>query len=388
MTAPYQRVQLFSGGGTRFGYYLGSYAALCEYDLKPDLIIASCGGSLAALLVDIAPDPKPLQALSISPELFNVVRANQPRVPNQANSQSRLLQTGYFPQAIKRWLLAKHYQRLNHFQRTDTHDSLLSELTNFAMFEIADEADWLKNLISLKDNAADTPHRFTNLTAPDIAIIASRLLPNHSATEPSLLQEVLFAPTNIAAQRKVNFDCPIHAYAPHRIAPSIHVLEKWDITQAVRASMADMYYLQPLQIDGLGWCLGGVIDLTPIELASQLGQRIFAETKAPYDKHLATPAIKRIFDFDPNSRLDAVHHFQPKHLQHHLQHNPQIYWLPFADNGKALAGQHVRKQINLRAGIVELMHPEYDGFVQQMQAQWHYGYERTRDFLERSRLSI
>ena len=146
--------------------------------------------------------------------------------------------------------------------------------------------------------------------------------------------------------------------------------------------MADMYYLQPLQIDGLGWCLGGVIDLTPIELASQLGKSIFAETKAPYDKHLATPAIKRIFGFDPNRRLNVVHNFK----SNHLQDNAQIHWLPFADNGQVLAGQHVRKQINLRAGIVELIHPEYDGFVQQMQAQWQYGYERTRDFLEHSRL--
>ena len=382
MTAPYTRVQLFSGGGARFGYYLGSYAALCEYDLKPDLIIGSCGGSLAALLVDIAPDPKPLQALSISPELFNVVRANHSRVPNKENRYSRLSKTGYFPQAIKRWRLAKQAQQLNYLHRTDTHDRLLSELHKFAMFEVADEADWLNNLIKLKSNSTDIADVLTTLTAPDIAIIASRLLPNHSATEPSLLQEVLFAPTNIVAQSQFSFDCPIHTYAPRRIAPSIYVVKKWDITQAVRASMADMYYLQPLQIDGLGWCLGGVMDLTPIELASQLGQRIFAETKAPYDKHLATPAIKRIFGFDPNSRLNTVHNFQPTHLQH----NAQIHWLPFADNGQALAGQHVQKRMNFRAGLIELIHPEYDGFVQQMQAQWRYGYERTRDFLEHSRL--
>ncbi|ALF60207.1 patatin-like phospholipase family protein [Psychrobacter urativorans] len=384
MTAPYTRVQLFSGGGARFGYYLGSYAALCEHNLKPDLIIASCGGSLAALLVDIAPEPKQLQALSISQELFNVVRASQPRVPNHGNRHSLLSKTGYFPQAIKRWLLSKHEHRLNHFHRTDTHDSLLSELQHFAMFDIIDEADWLESLMSLKDSTTNASYKFTALTAPDIAIIASRLLPAHASIAPAFLQEVLFAPTNIVAQSQFSFDCPIHAYAPQRIAPSIHMIEKWDISQAVRVSMADMYYLQPRYIEDLGWCLGGVIDLTPIELASQLGQRIFAETKAPYDKHLATPAIKRIFGFDPNSRLNAVHNFK----SNHLQHNAQIHWLPFADNGQALAGQHVQKRMNFRAGLIELIHPEYDGFVQQMQAQWQYGYERTRDFLEHSRLSI
>lgn len=112
--------------------------------ISDSLFIASCGGSLAALLVDVVPEPKQLQALSISPELFHMVRASQPRVPNQENSQSQLLKMGCFPQAIKRWLLAKQKQKLNHFQRTDSHDNLLSELYNFAIFEIADETNWLK----------------------------------------------------------------------------------------------------------------------------------------------------------------------------------------------------------------------------------------------------
>ena len=57
---PYERVQLFSGGGSRFGYYLGSYAALVAHDLTPDIIIGTCGGSLSAYLVQLAPDPKDL----------------------------------------------------------------------------------------------------------------------------------------------------------------------------------------------------------------------------------------------------------------------------------------------------------------------------------------
>ena len=63
---PYERVQLFSGGGSRFGYYLGSYAALVTHDLTPDIIIGTCGGSLSAYLVQLASDPKDLQQLMCS----------------------------------------------------------------------------------------------------------------------------------------------------------------------------------------------------------------------------------------------------------------------------------------------------------------------------------
>ena len=63
-----------------------------------------------------------------------------------------------------------------------------------------------------------------------------------------------------------------------------------------------MYYLPPTYIRMLGWCLGEVINLTPIELAAQLADTIFAETKAGYDSWLAAPAIQRVFDFDSNQR--------------------------------------------------------------------------------------
>ena len=58
-----------------------------------------------------------------------------------------------------------------------------------------------------------------------------------------------------------------------------------------------------------------------------------------------------------------------------------IHWLPFADNGKALAGQHVRKRINLKAGLIDLIHADYANFVKQMQAQWDYGHARTIAYL-------
>jgi hypothetical protein len=151
--------------------------------------------------------------------------------------------------------------------------------------------------------------------------------------------------------------------------------------------MADMYYLQPTFIEGLGWSLGGVIDLTPIELAAQFGSSVFAETKAGYDRVLAAPAIQRIFGFDPNERLAEVLSFKAdKNSTNDIEQN-KIHWLPFADNGKALAGQHARKRLNVRQGRIDLIHADYDDFVQQMQAQWHYGHQRTLKYLQANDLA-
>ena len=181
---------------------------------------------------------------------------------------------------------------------------------------------------------------------------------------------------------------PAHVFAEERIHQSVKILSQWDFSAAIRASMADMYYLPPTYIETLGWCLGGVINLTPIELACQLAETVFAETKACYDSWLAAPAIQRVFGFDPNRRLAQVHGFLPstESYQDNFENRSQLHWLPFADNGEQLAGQHVQKRFNLKQMTIELMHSDYDGFVQQMQAQWQYGYQRTAEYIKQQSL--
>ncbi|CAM3978325.1 patatin-like phospholipase family protein [Psychrobacter arenosus] len=418
METPYNSVQLFSGGGTRFGYYLGSYAALYERGHRPELILATCGGSLAALLVDLAPEPQQLQALMQSREFYEVIRASQPRRPLTNKAKTLGLSTqypDYFYNALKRWRLARQPHKLSQRQVKESHDELLAELQHLAMFEMGQNDEWLEALAQLKGSATPTStvqDKVQNTT--DIAMIASRLLPSVARPrqdanavpliEPNSvqLQEILFAPNKLTNYPKLSAEltCPTYPYAPHRITREVHTSYDWDIRQAVRASMADMYYLQPTHIDDLGWCLGGVINLTPIELACQLGQTVFAETKSPYDKHLAAPAIQRVFGFDPNERLNQVHshthsgvssrtldsdsHGHRSKAQTTAQ-STGIHWLPFADNGKALAGQHVRKRINLKAGLIDLIHADYANFVKQMQAQWDYGHTRTIAYLKQTK---
>ena len=142
-----------------------------------------------------------------------------------------------------------------------------------------------------------------------------------------------------------------------------------------------------------------MINLMPIELACQLGHSVFAETKAGYDSWLAAPAIQRVFGFNPNERLAQVHGYdltQPLSMtdsaktNHRVHANQaqkrQVHWLPFADNAQQLIGQNVQKRFNLKQMMVELIHSDYDGFVQQMQAQWQYGYQRTADYIKQQGL--
>ena len=388
---PYERVQLFSGGGSRFGYYLGSYAALVSHDLAPDIIVGTCGGSLSAYLVQLAPDPKDLQALMCSRELYRVITAIRHVAPDEANKRLKLR---YMTHALKRWRLSKQRDNGQGQRQADSYERLLSEVQQLAMFRIDNEQYWLDELSQFATSNNDSGN--TDKAAPEIAIIASRLYQAPADglyNEKLALQELLFAPpclpNFVSGLADEQITSPAHMFANGRIHPSVKVQTQWDFAPVIRASMADMYYLPPTHIAELGWCLGGVINLTPIELACQLGNSVFAETKAGYDPWLAAPAIQRVFGFDPNERLAAVHSYQPvsvSALTETINKNRQLHWLPFADNEQQLAGQNVQKRFNLKQMTVELIHSDYDGFVQQMQAQWQYGYQRTVNYIQQHKL--
>ena len=361
--------------------------------MTPDIIVGTCGGSLSAYLVQLAPDPKDLQALMCSRELYRVITAIRHVAPEEANKRLKLR---YMTHALKRWRLSKQKDNGQRQRQADSYERLLNELQQLAMFRIDNEQYWLDELswfaASIHGSAADK-------TTPEIAIIASRLYQSPTdglCNKKPVLQELLFAPPRLANLSNLvsgladeQITSPAHIFANGRIHPSVKVQTQWDFSPVIRASMADMYYLPPTHITELGWCLGGVINLTPIELACQLGDSVFAETKAGYDAWLAAPAIQRVFGFDPNERLAAVHGYQPISVLPRTDttnKNRQLHWLPFADNEQQLRGQNVQKRFNLKQMTVELIHSDYDGFVQQMQAQWQYGYQRTAGYIQQHKL--
>ena len=49
---------IMGGGGFRFGIYIGMDAALREAGKAPDVIVASCGGAIAAAIIHNLPEPQ------------------------------------------------------------------------------------------------------------------------------------------------------------------------------------------------------------------------------------------------------------------------------------------------------------------------------------------
>ena len=66
----YQRCMVFAGGGFRLGIYLGMYAAARDAGRAPDLLLATCGGAVAAPLVQALPDDAQRKAWLSSPQMY------------------------------------------------------------------------------------------------------------------------------------------------------------------------------------------------------------------------------------------------------------------------------------------------------------------------------
>lgn len=348
---PYRRALLMAGGGLRFGYYLGIYQALCDTGRRPDLVIGNCGGAMATALL--------LEALSNSSEtsrqsLIAVMNSRLLYETIGSITDKRSDSYGqYLMPALKRWCRYQLSHLLNRpIRHTHLTDKLIGNLTHHAIGHV--------------DGETHTPcWRFdeptSNPSATHVLILASQLSRVNAHhqwqgllwTSNPLLWQTLeeLTPTNIMAR-----------YSP-LICADYH-LANLPLSVMVRASITDMYYLPPLYHDDR--CLmGGVMDLTPIELACQLADVVYAEPKSPFDHVLAEPAIHHVFGFSPNARLQDVHDY--------MANNPQIRHLDTKDY------RRVRplfdKKPNLRQGRILAYHHDFDTFVQITAEQFAYGYD-------------
>ena len=67
---PYKRCLVMGGGGFRFGIYIGMYAALRQAGKAPDVLLASCGGAIAAAIIHNLPDPEAQRAWLSSEAMY------------------------------------------------------------------------------------------------------------------------------------------------------------------------------------------------------------------------------------------------------------------------------------------------------------------------------
>lgn len=334
---------VMAGGGFRFGIYLGMYAAACEAGQTPDVVLASCGGSIAAALIHREPDVARQRAWLASPEMYNFWTGITP-APSAT---------------IHRVLLAVAHRAMDPRPAPKVPD-----LFNH----------YLHALPPLP--ALPTPDAAQRL-GPDVVLVGSRLLYSPADVGQPRGQRKLFAQTVFCQARAAHLvdgmPAPLGGseWGNSAVAPLVATDTSMPLDMAARISVSDMYYFA-CHPRGDSHYMGGVVDLFPIELAHRLAHRVVMEFKAPFDQLMSVPAWRAVLGTDANQRLRQVH----------AQHADA--WIDTSDIMQALDKPYMRNVLDWRKNRVRLEHtPSYAEFVQHMDDHWNYGYARGREAFAR-----
>lgn len=328
----YSHCMVLGGGGFRFSYYLGAYAAAAGANNAPDLLLATCGGAIAAAVIQALPDDQARKGWVSSREMYDFLRDCQ---PSDAATVRRVISG-----AGRRWLQKERSPRIPDL----FHDYLF-----------------------------DLPRRIPLPPPPAhptvaVAIVGGKLLFGPDEVNQPRSGRKLFVETVFGGQRAaalLNGANAPAAAADNAIADTLCVDSHVSLADAVRVSISDMFYLPCFKV-GTKHYMGGVIDLVPMELAARLANRITAENKAPFNQVFAIPAIRAVLGVDGNARMREV---RGQHAE---------TWIDTSDVGTILKRHGAKKALSWKAPHIRLSLPDsYKDYVKDVHAQWQYGYDRA-----------
>ncbi len=332
---------VFAGGGFRFGIYLGMYAAARDAGRAPDVLLATCGGAIAAALVQALPDDAQRKAWLSSPQMYQFWGSLQPA--RQASLTNALLGA-----ARRKW--------------SRQPAPVVPDLFQDYLFEVPP-------VLPLPP--------VTAVSEVDVVTLGGKLLFGPADVgQPrcgrKLFAQTVFGPARAAALAQgmaSPFADP--GWGAHAVANTVLTDTTLPLDQAARMSITDFYYFPCHRFAGDHY-IGGVVDLFPIELAHRLADAVMIEFKESFDQTFSIPAWRAVLGLDGNQRLRQVNG----------QHAD--VWFDTSDVTAALPVEPVQRSLAWWRNRIVLAQPsDYAGYVQAMDAQWQYGYQRGQEALQR-----
>lgn len=324
---------VMAGGGFRFGYYLGMHAAAEDSGMAPDIILASCGGSLAAAIIHGLPDAAQRKQWLASQEMY--------RFMCSLRAAPHVRPLPVLGAALLRGLSRGRARRV-----PDVFDDYMFELPE------------------------TLPLPAANADGTALAIIAAKLLFGREQAGELRGERALFAEVVLGPDRACSLlqgwraPASFPAWSCGAVAPGLLLDSGMPVADAVRSSITDMLYFSCHPHGGEHY-MGGVIDLFPIEIAHGLARHVTMEAKPPFGQALAIPALRKVLGIDGNARLKHVH----------AQHAHA--WVDTSDISHALRGSGMQKRIDWLGNRIRLAMPAtLAEYVKDVDAQWQYGYQR------------
>ncbi|MFD1601768.1 patatin-like phospholipase family protein [Flavobacterium artemisiae] len=340
----YKRAMVFSGGGTRFAMYCGMFAAFEEKGLSPDLIIGVCGGSIAAAVINSFKTNSERKNYLQSRELFEFVQNTK------LTKERKLHRIGWYS-------LKKTYSKNRAPFIENVFDNYLVNMSQ----------DISLQLPSLSSQFAQ------NISC---IIIGSQILFDSLDTgkarkNKKLYKKILFTDPITAQKIDLNtIKIQSKNYELSAVDSSIEILTDVPMQKAMRISVSDMFYVEPVLYQNQYYA-GGAVDLVPIELALEVADEVIFENKNSYT-NVEESLVRAVFGFSGNQRLDEI------------EKKAVNYWIDTTDATQALNGHYCQKKIDWKNFEIKIDLPDsYEKFVNDIGKQWQYGYDKALKALQK-----
>ena len=339
MNAKFENAFILSGGGTRLMIYLGMYAALEKLHLKPNAIIGTCGGAIAATVINAFPDTASRKEYLKSKEYFKFI------TKQRLTKEKKLFKIGLLS-------LQKIVDKRNAPYIEDVLNRYLMEMPQ----------DLSKELPSLKDT------NFSNKIPTLILgsqIIFSPKEVKQKRNNTKLYQKVIFTDPETAKKIAIpEIVISSKNYKNSAVAEMPKIITNKTVLASARISISDMFYVPPVFSEG-NYFAGGAIDLVPIELAKHIANTVFTEAKQKYSP-VEEALVRAVLGYSGNKRLIEIERFTPN------------YQIDTRNIKKELERHYIKKKIHWKKQEICFEYPKnYQQFREDMDKQWEYGFQQT-----------
>jgi len=333
----FERVLVYPGGGFQFAMFLGMLDGLESQGERPDVVIGSCGGAVAAAIATTIGSSAERKAFVESPAFFRVLRS------------ATVEDTGLGAVLGRLWSLNWH----------QWFGDRVPDVFNGTLVSLP---------ARVPVPVLDRPFGASGIRA---VIVAARVKfqpaeVGNPRNGRKLYQEVFFTDAETAGDLG-GFDSPIARLFPESaVGGATEVIRDRHPGEAARVSITDPFYLNPVALDDGHYYLTGAIDLYPVEVAQRLAKRILMPFPSGFKSFAERKAIKNTFDYDNTRRLQYV------------TGGSVARWIDISDADRLYAEHGFDPRFHVWSLSVKSGVPEgYEEYRRAVQAQWAYGRERA-----------
>lgn len=333
----YHRAMIMNGGGLKTAIFLGALAAARDQGKAPDVLVATCGGSLAALLANRIEDSQEQLDFVLSRRFFEALKG----VPYTGYAENFIGPAALFLM-VKSMIWS---------------GALPTYIFDYFTMEVSQSMEEI----------------FPGLNAPlspgfiPVVLVAMEVLFDfqehgkfrQDGAQGELFAESFFTDSHTASLLE-GFPSPMAAWGGTFISLEPRILANTGIVDAARASIADPFIMPPKNIDGRFY-ITGAGDLYPIELSRALADEVMMFFTKSFDS-IERDGFLSVFGYDINQRLNFV---QSQKLEYWIDatHLPDHLSIPFG--------------FTLSEGKVSWNFPEtYEQYRELVAQQFQLGYDR------------